>query len=164
MISAVKMLTFDEGLKYRAYKDTTGHKTVGVGFNMDSPSAKRLWIKSDIIESFNLVYNTNYPLSTNSIGSLLNTCIDDARFDLESIFEEYDSFPEGVKLALINMMFNMGKTTFIQFHDTINLIEDGKYDEVATHIMDTKWAMQVHKRANRVAALFRGDDSLYKVA
>ena len=32
-----------EGLRTKSYKDSLGYVTVGVGFNMDSPNAKKTW-------------------------------------------------------------------------------------------------------------------------
>ena len=161
MISTVQMLQADEGLKYNAYKDTVGKTTVGIGFNMDSPSAKNVWVQANIRESFNLVKNSNFPLSTASIASLVNTCINNCKIDLRDVFDDFDTYPNYVQLALINLMFNMGKHTFEQFYQFCNFIEDDDYDGASNDLKSTKWASQLPERAKRVMALLKGDDSGY---
>lgn len=155
------MLTVDEGCRYKAYKDTTGHTTVGIGFNMDSPTARSTWIRANVTESFNSVYSDQCNLSTNSINSLLNTCIDSARTDLESLLPEYSTYPYCVQIALINLMFNLGKSVFSTFTGTIQLIKNKQFAEAAQHLLGTLWAREVPNRAKRVAQLFNNDYSGY---
>ncbi len=161
MTNIAKMLIVDEGLRYKAYKDITGKTTVGIGFNMDNPSARGIWLHADIPESFNTIYAGQFPLSTNSISKLFNTCIDNCRIDLESMFTDFNNFPNYVQLALINLMFNMGKPVLSQFHTFINLIESNDYDGASTDLSTTKWASELPNRAKRVAALLKNDDSGY---
>lgn len=160
-LNAIKMLSFDEGVRYRVYKDTAGKLTVGIGFNMDSPNARAIWLKAGVSESFNLVYGGKQSLSVNSVQLLFNACMDSAITDLKSIFPDYDTYPELVQLALINMVFNMGKPVFETFFSTIKLIKARKWDEVAEHILGTLWSKQVGQRSVRVANLFKGVDSLF---
>lgn len=155
------MLKLDEGLRYKAYIDTVGKTTVGIGFNMDSPNAKSLWLHADVHESFSAVYNGQTSLSTNSIVSLFNTCIDSCRVDLESLFEDFETYPEYTQLALINLIFNMGKPVFSQFHTTINLIKAKEFNKASDNLEHTAWASQLPVRSARVRKLLTGDYSGY---
>lgn len=162
MLSAYEMLKQDEGLRYKAYKDTKDKVTVGIGFNMDDPHAKGVWIKSDIPESFFSVYSGVGVMSTNSVNKLFNTCLDNCRIDLESIFTDFESYPVYVQLALYNMMFTMGKAVFSTFNGTIELIKSLEYAKAAQHILGTLWARdEAHNRALRVSKLLQGDYSGY---
>lgn len=161
MLSAYDMLKFDEGLRYKAYKDTVGKMTVGIGFNMDNPVAKGTWIHSNIPESFNSVYSGNIPLSTNSIISLFNTCVDWCRVDLESMFSDFEIYPDYVQLALINLMFNMGKSVLSQFNTFINLVKEHDYDGSSNDLASTKWSRELVQRSKRVCLLLKGDYSGY---
>lgn len=155
------MLQYDEGTLYKSYKDTMGNTTVGIGFNMDDPHARGVWIQADIPESFNLVYDSKLPLSSSSIASLINTCINNSKQELKTIFPSYASYPEYVQLALLNMIFNMGKTVLSEFHTFISLIKENNYAKAATDLNNTKWYNQVPNRAKRVVALLTGDYSNY---
>lgn len=161
MINLTRMFTVDEGLKNRVYKDTKGNNTVGIGFNMDNPAARACWIHADIPESFNLVYNGQQALATTSVWNLLNKCIDYAKTDTIAVFPEFNVYPEYVQLALLNLMFNMGKPKFSGFHTFIKLIRAKDFTSAANDLATTLWATQVPKRSMRVCALLRGDDSLY---
>lgn len=161
MINVIRMLTFDEGLRNNVYTDTKGNKTVGIGFNMDDPYARGVWIHSDIPESFILVYQGKTPLSTQSTWNILNTQVENAKSDLRSIFSDFDSYPDFVQLSLINLCFNMGKTVFSGFHTFIGLIRQSDYNTAAEDLKTTKWATELTKRAERIYALLKGDDSLY---
>lgn len=155
------MLIVDEGVRYRAYKDTVGKTTVGIGFNMDDPKARGVWIQADILESFNLIYSNNFPLSTASISSLVNTNINNCKTDLGSTFTDFSTYPDYVQLALINLMFNMGKSVFSQFVTFIQLIKDNNYDGASIDLGNTKWSSELNARSQRVMALLKGDDSGY---
>lgn len=163
MLSVYDMLKLDEGLRYKVYTDTVGKATVGIGFNMDSSSAKGLWLRANIGESFSAVYSGQSSLSTNSIVSLFNTCIDGCRVDLESIFNDFETYPEHAQLALINLMFNMGKSVFTGFHTTINLLKAKDFNGASDHLAGTGWASQLPVRSARVRKLLKGDYSGYTV-
>jgi len=156
------MLTTDEGLRNTSYKDTVGKTTVGIGFNMDDPHAQGIWIKADIPESYHQVYNRTQTLSTESAWKLLNVCIENSVTDLKTIFENYDGLPELIQLALINLMFNMGKPVFSQFKTFIGLVQKGEFEAASNDLARTKWATQVPNRAMRVCSLLKEDDLYYR--
>ncbi len=163
-LSAYDMLKFDEGLRYRAYKDTNGNITVGIGFNMDSSSAKSTWLHSDIPESFNSIYTQATYLSTNSVVKLLNTCIDECRIDLETtLCRDVTTYPDYVQLALINLMFNLGKPVFSTFTTLMSLVKAGNYGGAADDLANTLWAKELLARAHRVCLLLKGDYSGYNI-
>lgn len=161
MINIVKMMQADEGLLYKAYKDTVGKTTVGIGFNMDDAHAKSVWAQADIVEFFDNVYKGLQTLSTKSVGDLFNACVTNAKADLHSIFPTFYSMPDYVQLALINMMFNMGIHVFKEFTQTIDAINKGDYITAASRALQSNWAKQLPERASRVTKLLTGDDSGY---
>lgn len=161
MITVVKMLAVDEGIRYKAYKDTKGNVTVGIGFNMDDPRARGIWLKADIPESFNGVYAMTDSISAQSTLNVLDVCVTNARNDLKTLLPNFSTYPDYVQLALVNLMFNMGLPTFSKFYTFLNLIKEGNYDDAGNHLESTAWYNQVGERASRVMALLKGDDSLY---
>jgi GH24 family phage-related lysozyme (muramidase) len=157
------MFTMDEGCKNCTYKDTTGNTTVGIGFNMDTPSARRIWDEADIPESFDSVKAGTQLLSQESIWALLNMSVANCKQDLHSIFPSFDTYPIYVQLALINLCFNLGKPTFSTFTTFLSRIRLSNFKGAAQDLALTKWATQVPNRAMRVCALLNNDDSLYNV-
>ena len=59
--------------------------------------------------------------------------------------------------VLANMAFNLGIHGLLKFVRTLNAIERGNYDEAASHMLASKWAGQVGQRAQRLAAMMRGE-------
>lgn len=49
--------------------------------------------------------------------------------------------------VLINMVFNLGKTGVFGFKNMLAALEEMRYREAATHMLDSKWARQVGPRA-----------------
>lgn len=162
MITSIKMLTYDEGICYKAYKDTMGKVTVGIGFNMDDSHARDVWQQANLPESFDTVYKNTIPLSIKSVGLLFNTCLANATADIKSLFPDFDTYSGYVQLALINLSFQLGLAALKGFNTTIDLIKQHRFNEAADHLLSsTLWAKQVPQRAKRVTALLKGDDSLY---
>lgn len=161
MIDYKNMLVADEGLTHSAYKDTTGNVTVGVGFNMDSISARGLWIKASIPESFNAVYANKVSLSGDSVNKLLDICVAGCNADLLSLLPNLNSYPNYVQLALLNLMFNMGKPVLAQFNTFLNLIKENNYDGASNDLSNTKWSSELPQRSNRVCSLLKNNDSGY---
>jgi lysozyme len=161
MINVVRMLTIDEGNRYRVYLDVKGKHTIGIGFNMDDINSKAVWAQANILESFDNVYKNLVPLSVKSVGDLFNTCVGNVKYDLRTIFHDFDTYPEYVQLALVNLMFNMGKTKFSDFTETIAIITNKQFNEAADHLQYTLWAKQLPARSLRVRKLLKGDDSGY---
>ena len=155
------MFTVDEGYRDMAYLDTTGHVTVGIGFNMDSPNARETWADAGIHDNFDLVYNRTIPITLDEAWALLNTCIDNCKTDLLSILHDFDSYPENIKMALINLCFNLGLPKLTGFTTFLGRIRLGNYAGAALDLSMTLWAMQLPERAKRVCQLINGDDSFY---
>ncbi len=161
MINIIRMLTVDEGIRFVVYKDTVGKRTVGIGFNMDDINARTIWQYAGIKENFDSIRDGKSSLSQESAWKLLNVCVDNCKIDLKHTFTEFDNYPEGVQLALINLIYNMGNTIFIQFKTFISLIKDSDYVGAAEDLSHTRWALEVKSRAKRVIALLNEDDKGY---
>jgi lysozyme len=58
------------------------------------------------------------------------------------------------------MIFNIGMPRFKQFKKMIAALEEGDWSEAANQMMDSKWAKQVGKRAERLRDMMEtGEDS-----
>ena len=141
---AKAMLVEDEGLRTKPYDDATGKEvalptggkvTIGVGRNL-----------SDV------------GIHIKHIWAMLEEDIDRAEKIARDIFPDYDTYTENRQLALINMIFNMGKGDenhgFMSFRNTIRSIREGDWKAAQENIRASKWARQVGaKRSQRVLKL-----------
>jgi len=70
-------------------------------------------------------------------------------------FSWYIAQPPGVKDALINMSYNLGLSRLLKFKRMISALEREDYTKAALEALDSKWAKQVHGRANDIALMIR---------
>lgn len=115
-----------EGLDLHTYIDTNGHVTVGWGRNLENG------IRLDEAE---LMFQNDLK---QTIG------------ELEPL-SWFNSQPQGVKNALINMNFNLGITKMLEFKDMITALEHKNYSGAAQAALNSLWAKQVHQRAKDIA-------------
>jgi len=132
-----KYLIKHEGIKLKPYVDTVGKLTIGVGRNLDDNG----------IDADEAIY-------------MLKNDIKNTQQDLKSIFKDFNELPDNVKLALTDMMFNMGKTRFLEFKKMIQAIKDKDFKEAAKQAKDSKWCKQVKSRCEDNFNLLFGIDEL----
>lgn len=82
------------------------------------------------------------------------------RNHLQIVFQEYDDIFNGHfekinpvrRMALLDMIFNLGKPSFLHFRKMLAEIasDSPNWYAVAYHAWDSQWRQQVHNRADRV--------------
>ena len=139
--SVDEMLIAQEGLRTRAYKDSEGFWTIGVGHLLP------LDISSE--EASQLVWDTPH-------------CIDVLHEDLYIVYGELDHFlfwwrneTKARQYALISMAFNLGITKLLKFKKMIEAWESGDYPRAAAEALDSRWARQVKTRATVIAKMIQ---------
>ncbi len=121
----------DEGFRALPYEDTVGVLTVGYGHNLEEP------------------------LSQYGATALLRDDIRDAIRDVISIFPEFYSYSSTRKRALVNLMFNIGKTRFRGFKKMIAAIHNDDWALASAEAKDSKWYTQVGRRGPKVVTLLK---------
>lgn len=120
-------LVRDEGLRLKPYTDTVGKITIGIGRNLDdvgiSESEARYLLKNDI---------------TKVVSQLTK-------------IEWFNGLDEVRQCAIANMAFNLGVGGLLDFKNMIDCLKCAKYKLAAEHALNSKWARQVGRRANRIA-------------
>jgi lysozyme len=126
-----------EGRRSKVYRDTKGFLTVGVGHNLDAEGL------CDEAIAVQLAYD----IRTKAIEPL------------NRYLPWWDQQPDSVKRALINLMFNMGPRTLLQFQETLSLMKKGDYREAAAQLLKSRYATQVGQRAQEVASWIASAES-----
>jgi lysozyme len=128
-----QQLVRHEGLRLKAYRDTVGKLTIGVGRNLDD-----VGVTSD--ESMYLLAGD----------------ISRAEHGLTSRYPEWFPLLDPVRQSvLINMAFNLGLSSLAGFTHTLDCVARGQYGEASDHMLASKWAAQVKGRAVELAAQMR---------
>ena len=129
-------LKADEGWRPFAYEDHLGYTTIGYGFLIDEKKGGRLplevgefWLERKVHEYW-------------------NAFIDKHDWVLDQ--------PEDVQRALGNMVYQMGVEGVSKFKQMLKALKEGDREGAAAHALDSRWAEQTPRRAERVAAKIRG--------
>lgn len=127
-------LIWEEGLKRKPYLDTMGIKTIGVGHNMMANPLPQ-WMQEHLDE--------HGELEEYMVFTLLEKDIDKAEQAARKIFDSFNEFSDNRKVAVVDLLFNMGATTFSKFITTIAAIRNGQWDAAAAALKNSKWYRQV---------------------
>jgi lysozyme len=130
MDNLLRMLKRQEGVSKFAYEDHLGYITVGVGRCLDP--------------------EMGLGLSDDEINYLLRNDIERCYSEL-SVFSWFYDLNQTRQEALVSMLFQLGLTKFLGFKKTLKYIAEGKYEQAAKEMLDSKWAEQTPNRANEIS-------------
>jgi lysozyme len=126
------MIKQQEGLRLKAYKDSEGRLTIGYGRDI-----------SDV------------GISEQEADYLLANSLDIAIEDAEAIFSNFSDLSDNRKAALVDMAYNLGRTTLSSFIQFRQYIESEDWTNAATDMLNTLWSKQVGQRAQVLALMIR---------
>lgn len=125
-----EMLVEHEGMRRKPYRCTAGKLTIGVGRNLDDRG-----------------------ISPDEAMYMLANDIKDARREMSAAFPWFDKLDEVRQAVLIDMCVNLGLSRLQGFRNTLALIGVGKYEAAAQEMLNSKWAEQVGRRAQRLSRM-----------
>ena len=128
-----RLLIKHEGMRLKPYRDTVGKLTIGVGRNLDDVG-----------------------ISEEEAILLLTHDIDLCEKQLSNL-PWYHDLSHVRKDVLIDMVFNMGFRGMLSFKRMIIAIENHNWTDAATQMLDSKWAVQVGRRARELAYMMEND-------
>jgi GH24 family phage-related lysozyme (muramidase) len=147
-----------EGCVPWMYRDTVGKVTVGVGLMLpDAKAAEalpfvvgaRAATPEEIAAEYARVnamamgrasafYKTptSLGLTQQTIDAKLSSVLTGFEADLRSQFPNYDALPDGIKMALLDMIYNLGPAgLFKGFPHLVAAIQTGAWQQAAEHCM-----------------------------
>lgn len=133
-----------EGRRRRAYKDTTGHLTIGIGFNLDRPGAKSFLRNCGVLDYQN-VYDGIASLTEAQINLIYLRTFTDCVFAARRLVKNFDELPEIVRGIVADMIFNMGEGSFGKFKKMIAALEKDEIGTAAQEMKKSAWG----KKTNR---------------
>lgn len=151
-------LSRDEGTKYRFYIDTEGHPSIGTGRNLDSARSGPKGTRGISERETRELKITRASVMANGITpaqsrALLDNDIDNVLADLDRALPWWRQMDGVRQRVLANMCFNLGITKLLGFKNTLRFMEMKQYAAAAHNMLVSKWAGQVHDRADRLADL-----------
>lgn len=123
------MLIRHEGMRHKAYKDSVGKLTIGVGRNLDdigiTDAEARMMLGYDIARA-----------NEEALKFPWFSLLDDVRKDV-----------------ILSMIFNMGPFKFRQFTKMIICMSNKNYNGAAEEMINSKWSVEVGDRAKELSAM-----------
>lgn len=134
LIKLREQLIEHEGLRLHPYKCPAGKTTIGVGRNLDDRGITRA-----------------------EAMDMLQHDIDECAADCVLIVGQsvWDKLSDARQRVLVDMRFNLGPKGLRSFARTLAAISQGRYEDAAAHMLESKWARQVKGRATRLAMMMR---------
>jgi GH24 family phage-related lysozyme (muramidase) len=155
--SLTKLKEF-EGCVAWMYRDTVGKVTVGVGLMLPDTKAAQtlpffLGARAATPEEIAAEYArvdgmtlgrassfyktpTSLELTQQTIDSKLSSILQGFEADLRTEFPHYETLPDGVKMALLDMIYNLGPAgLFKGFPHLVAAVQTGSWAQAAEHCM-----------------------------
>lgn len=127
-----ELLTLHEARRNRIYKCSQGFNTIGIGHNLDANPISERAIDIIFEDDLNVVLN-----------------------DLTRNLPWWRTLSENRQHVLIDMCFNLGIGKLLGFKNTLKAMEEGRYEDAAEGMGQSKWASQVGTRATRLIKMMR---------
>lgn len=128
----VEMTKDFEGLRLKMYKCPAGKWTIGFGHNLEDNG-----ISLEIAET------------------LLRTDLALARMEVGARLPWSAKLNEARQYILVDMCFNMGIGRLLTFKKMLAALQEGYYERAAAEMLDSKWAKQVGRRAEKLAEIMK---------
>lgn len=127
-----KILKHDEGLRLQPYRDSVGVWTIGYGHNLEAKPITKAAAET--------IFADDLADAVYALGQALPWArnLDDVRY-----------------AVLVMMVFNLGLVGLLKFKKMLGATAVGNFDLAANEMLDSVWAGQVGKRANRLATMMR---------
>lgn len=132
---AKHLLLVHEGIKTKEYVCTAGHRTIGVGFNLDAHKLPS-FVKPKMLNNGKIV------ITIDEAVALLDDSLGEHYQDLIDSIPWYTQLDAWRQAALLDMAFNMGVPALIKFKKTLGLIQNQRFAEAALEAKDSKWAKE----------------------
>lgn len=123
----IAMLQRHEGLRLKPYECTAGKLSIGYGRNLDDMG-----------------------ISEVEAMAMLRNDIEQCYRELE-IFSWFSDLDQVRQEALVDMLFNLGLPTFLEFKKTLKYVAEHRWSMASAEMLNSKWARQVGNRAEELA-------------
>ena len=129
------------------YKDHLGYETVGYG---------HLILETDPENGLQV----GTPISDERINELFEEDLAVCTTELDKHLPFWKNLNDVRQRCLIDLTFNLGMPRLRKFVKTLDHIENNRFEEASIELLDSRYAKQVGKRAERIAEMLRnGEDS-----
>lgn len=136
LVKLKEELIRDEGIRAKAYLDSKGIPTIGIGHNLQKP------------------------ISSAAIEQIYADDLAEVFTDLNKFLPWWTSLNLVRQRVLANMCFNMGIGTLLEFRNALGAMKAGDWFRASQEMLNSEWAKQVGARADRLAQMMYAGEEL----
>lgn len=129
---AKAILRHDEGVHNSPYKDTKNLWTFGVG-RLIGASLEQLHVTDSVVDLM--------------LEEDIQTAVQDACIVLGE--DVWNKLTEPRKVAMISLLFTLGRTKFAKFRNTIDAIRKEDWRRAGEQVLNSKWAEDVDPKKRK---------------
>ena len=141
--TAIQRLCIHEGIRLEPYKCPAGYLTIGVGRNLDTNPITE--------EEKKVVGDWRHGITKNAAFYLLRNDIARVEKECKKNIGFWRNLDDERQYALLDMAFNLGIKGLLQFKKMLSDMAIGNYRGAAKECLNSKYARDVGKRAERIA-------------
>lgn len=130
------LLETEEGFRPVPYTDSTGHSTIGIGYNLASRPRPSWW-------------DGKAPWSYIQAMQQLQSDVLAICKEMDIRWPKWRTMADARQAICISGIYQLGISGAAKFHDTIQAIEAGDFQAAADHMAASLWAHQTPHRADR---------------
>lgn len=138
-----KLIMSHEGRRLKAYRDTRGFLTIGVGFNLDDALASGVCAAAGVDCQ---ATRDGLPITDAECDLIFAHQYAAVAAEARGIFPGIDSYPENAAAVICDMLFQLGRTGFGHFVHTIAAFRAGDWKAAADGIAHSALAEETPHR------------------
>lgn len=140
-------LELHEGLRLQPYRCSKGKLTIGVGRNLE---ANPITFEEELV-----VGDWRHGITKGMAVYLLLRDLKKITDKLPKAINFFNRLDDERQYALIDMAYNMGVGGLLKFKKMISFMEKGNFEQAAKECLNSRYAKDTKKRAERIAELIR---------
>lgn len=141
-------LKYHEGLELKAYRDSAGILTVGIGHNLEADPALPILGRR---------LREGDPITEEEAIKLFNVDVDKVINQVSDNVPKFATLSQHRQQVLVDMAFNLGIGRLLKFGKMLATINQGNFVMATTEMLNSGWALQVKNRAKRLALMMKED-------
>lgn len=134
-----------EGLYLSVYKCTEGKRTIGYGHNLEKYGSVSLFKSLGL--NHRAIMQGDLDITLAEAELIYKHDHERAVKDAYAVFPRLDTHPKLVQDTIVDILFNIGRTSFKKFVKTIDAINRRDYTSAAHELKNSKWYGQVGRRS-----------------
>ena len=144
------LISGHEGLRLKRYQDTRGFWTIGRGFNLTAPAGPAVCVGAGVDYA---AVMAGAAITLDQADQIFESQYEAVAQEARHAIPGIDADPDNVGAVVCDMIFEIGLSGFLAFHQVIAGLTARNYPAAIAGMKASRWATQVPSREENDAAL-----------